>query len=118
MRNISIIDRIFLSLSALLAAFQILYGVDSSSTLATICYTIGFGVVLVASLLLVIMGFEVLANPLVVVISTIIPLSISLGLVAEYYPGYKNLYLVLVLAGFTAVTLTVLIRPGKPPHLC
>lgn len=113
MENISTIDRLLLSLSALLSTYQILYGVEGSSALSTICYTIGFGVVLVASLLLVIMGFEVLANPLVVVISNIIPLSISLGLVAEYYPSFTTLYLVLVLTGFTAVALTRFYAPGK-----
>jgi len=113
MGPLSTIDRILLSLCALLAAFQILYGVEGSSPLATTSYTIGFGILMVASLLLVIMGFEVLANPLVVVISTIIPLSISLGLVAEYYPGYTTWYLALVLSGLTAVALTRFYAPGR-----
>lgn len=106
MRVITLTDRILLSICALLAAYPILYGVDSASALATICYTIAFGVLLVAALLLIIMGFEVLPNPLVVVISTIIPLSFSLGLVAQYYPAYTAPYLLAAATGFTAVAYT------------
>ena len=113
MKNISTFDRLLLSSSALMAAFQILYGVERSTPLATVSYTIGFGILLVASLLLAIMGFEVLENPLVVVVSTIIPLSFSLGLVVESFPACANIYLVSTVTGFIAIALTRFYSPGR-----
>jgi hypothetical protein len=75
-------------------------------------YTIAFGVLLVAGLLLIILGFEILDSPLVVV-STLIPLSLSLGLVWEFLPGWRIPYLIFALAGFLAVAITRYAAPGK-----
>ncbi|NHZ72413.1 MAG: hypothetical protein GWP17_04955, partial [Aquificales bacterium] len=69
-------------------------------------YTIAFGVLLIAGLLLIIMGFEILGSPLVVIVSTIIPLSLSLGLVWEYVPAWRIPYLIFVIVGFLAVAIT------------
>jgi len=72
------LDRILLLATGLLAAYQVAIGVDGFSALPMIAYTIAFGVLLVAGLLLIILGFEALDSPLVVIVSTIIPLSLSL----------------------------------------
>ena len=69
------IDRILLLLTVILAAYQVAVGIDGLSTLPIIAYTIAFGVLLVASLLLFILGLDVLDSPIVVIISTIIRLS-------------------------------------------
>jgi len=58
--KMTILDRILLLLTGLLAAYQIVIGIDKLSTLPIIAYTIAFGVLLVAGLLLIILGFEVL----------------------------------------------------------
>jgi hypothetical protein len=42
----------------------------------------------------------------VVIVSTIIPLSLSLGLIWEYAASYRILYLLFALIGFLAVSLT------------
>ena len=78
MKSISIIDRILLLLTALLAAYQVAVGIEGLDSFAILCYTIAFGVLLVACLLLIILGFEILESPLVVIVSSIIPLSLSL----------------------------------------
>ncbi len=106
MKKISVLDRILLLVTGLLAAYQIVVGIDGAETVALWAYTIAFGVLLVAGLLLIIQGFEILDSPLVVIVSTIIPLSLSLGLVWEYLPGWRVLYLVFVVAGFLAVAIT------------
>lgn len=102
----SILDRILLLLTGLLAAWQIAVGIDHLATLPIIAYTVGFGVLLVAALLLLILGLEVLDSPLVVIASTIIPLSLSLGLVWEHLPTWRVPYLVFALAGFLAIVIT------------
>jgi len=74
-----------------------------------IAYTIAFGVLIVAGLLLIILGFDVLESPIVVIVSTVIPLSLSLGLVWEHLAAYRTVYLVFVIVGFLAILLTRLL---------
>jgi hypothetical protein len=108
-----IIDRILLLLTGLLAAYQIVVGIDGLDSFPIACYTISFGVLLVAGLLLIILGFEILDSPWVVIVSTIIPLSLALGLVWEFLPTWRVAYLVFVLVGFVAIVITRLATQGK-----
>ena len=106
MKKISILDRILLLITGLLAAYQIVVGIDKVETLAMWAYTIAFGVLLVAGLLIIIMGFGILDSPLVVIVSTIIPLSLSLGLVSEYLPQWQTAYLIFTILGFIFIVAT------------
>jgi hypothetical protein len=107
--KITVFDRILLLATGLLAAWQVAVGVNGAETLPMIAYTVGFGVLLVAGLLLIILGFDVLDSPIVVIISTIIPLSLSLGLVWEHLPAWRTGYLVFAILGFLAIIITRLI---------
>lgn len=113
MKAISKLDRILLLLMGLLAAYQIVFGMDGAAPTAVWAYTIAFGVLLVAGLLLIILGFEPLDSPIVVIVSTVIPLALSFGLVWEYLPSWRIVYFVFVIAGFIAVAITRLRTPGK-----
>jgi hypothetical protein len=104
--KITILDRLLLLATGLLAAWQIAVGIDHLSTLSILAYTVGFGVLLVAGLLLIILGFDVLDSPVVVILSTAIPLSLSLGLVWEHLAAYRVAYLVFVMLGFLAIIIT------------
>lgn len=106
MKTRSIINRILLLLTALLAAYQVAVGVDGLDVFAIVCYTIAFGVLLIACLLMIILGLEVLESPLVVIVSTIIPLSLSLGLVWEYLIDSRLVYSAFAIIGFLAVIFT------------
>jgi hypothetical protein len=112
----SVTTRILLFLTGLLAAWQVAVGIDKFDTLPIIAYTIGFGVLLVAVWLLLILGMEILDSPAVVIVSTIIPLSLSLGLVWQFLEAYRMVYLIFSFIGFCAVTLTRLVSfPGRLP---
>jgi hypothetical protein len=112
------LDRVLLLLTGLLAAWQVAVGIDGFAAVPIIAYTIAFGVLLVAGLLLIIWGFDVLDSPVVVIVSTAIPLSLSLGLVWQYLASFRTSYLVFAIVGFLAVTLTRSIPvPGKIPTL-
>ncbi len=112
------LDRALLSITCLLAAYEIVVGIDKLAAAPIIAYTVAFGVLLLAGLLLIILGFEVLDSPVVVIVSTIIPLSLSLGLVWEYLASYQTPYLVLTIIGFLAVIVTRSTpMPGKLPTL-
>jgi len=106
MKKISVLDRVLLLITGLLAAYQIVIGVNGAGTLSTWAYIIAFGVLLIAGLLLIIMGFEPLENPLVVIVSTIIPLSLSTGLVAQFFPQWSTAYLIFAIIGFIIVVIT------------
>ena len=106
MKKISVPDRILLLITVLLASYQIVEGIENAGTCAITAYTIAFGVLLVASLLLIILGFEILDSPLVVIVSTVIPLSLSLGLVAEYLPAFEKVYLIFAILGFIFIIAT------------
>ena len=113
MKKISILDRILLLITVLLAAYQISYSLDNLNFIPTWSYTIGFGVLLVAGLLLIILGFEGLESQLVVIVSSLIPLSISTGLVAEHLPQFTNIYLIFFIIGFGAIAITRYTTEGK-----
>ena len=100
------LDRTLLLLTGFLAAYQIAIGLDQMDSVSITAYTIAFGVILVAGLLLIILGFEVLDAPIVVIISTIIPLALSLGLVWQHLASYRTVYLIFTIVSFLAVILT------------
>jgi hypothetical protein len=99
-------DRILLLVTILLAAYQVAVGIDGLSTLPIITYTIAFGVLLVAGLLLFILGLDVLDSPIVIIVSTVIPVSLSLGLAWEYLAPYRIPYLLFAIIGLAAVIVT------------
>ena len=113
MKKISVLDRILLLITGLLAAYQVAVGCNGLETLAITSYTVAFGVLLVAGLLILILGFEVLDSPVVVIVSTVIPLSLSLGLVSERLTGFITPYVIFVIAGFLAIVVTRYAAPGK-----
>ena len=116
--KMSIFDRVLLLITGLLAAYQVAIGIDGFATLPIIAYTIAFGVLLIAGLLLIILGFEVLDSPIVIVVSTIIPLSLSLGLVWQHLPAFRSAYLVFAMIGFLAIVITrAIAMPSKLPTL-
>ena len=108
------LDRILLLVTCLLAAYQVVVGINGLENIPTIAYTIAFGVLLVAGLLILILGYGVLDSPVVVVVSTMIPLGLSLGLVWEYINAWRIPYLVFTLIGFLAIIITRSVRmPGR-----
>lgn len=104
--RMSVLDRVLLLLTCLLAAYQIVVGIDGMAELPIIAYTIAFGVLLVAVLLLIILGFDVLDSPVVIIVSTIIPLCLATGLVWQYAPSIRVAYLLFAILGFAAVMIT------------
>jgi hypothetical protein len=116
--KMSPLDRVLLLITGLLAAYQIAFVVDGFPSLPLIAYTIAFGILLVSGLLIILLGFEVLESPVVVIISTIIPLALSLGLVWQHLESFKILYLVFAIIGFLAILITrAFPMPGRLPTL-
>lgn len=104
--KLSPLDRILLLLTTVLASYQVAVGIDDLDTLPIIAFTIGFGVLLVAVLLMFILGFDVLDSPIVVIVSTVIPLALSLGIIWQYLASFRTPYLIFTIVGFLTVALT------------
>ncbi len=104
--KITPLDRVLLLLTCLLAAYQVVAGINGLENIPTIAYTIAFGVLLVAGLLIIILGFEVLNSRIVVMFSTIIPLGLSLGLVWEHIGILRLPYLIFASVGYLAIIIT------------
>lgn len=104
--KITILDRILLLVTGVISAYQIAVGIDGFGRLPIISYSIAFGVLLIAALLMLILGLEVLDSPVVVIVSTIIPLSLATGLVWQHIPLYKLPFLIFTIAGLLAIILT------------
>lgn len=104
--KVSPLNRVFLLAACLLAAYQVAVGINGLESVPIIAYTIAFGVLLVAGLLIIILGFEVLNSRIVVMASTIIPLSLSLGLIWEHVNAWRLAYLAFAIVGYLAVIIT------------
>jgi len=105
----TLFDQLILLLTGLTAIYLIFRFVQDNKGGGKSCntyYIIAFAVLLVSGLLLIFKGYDVLQNPLVVVIAYLIPLGISLGLVAEFYPDKEKLYLVFGVIGLVLIFLT------------
>lgn len=104
--KMSSLDRALILLMGLLAAYQIVVGIDKMDNVPIIAYTIAFGVLLVAGLLIIILGFDALDSPVVAIVSTIIPLALATGLVHQHLASFRTPYLLFAIGGFLAVTFT------------
>ncbi len=107
------LDRILLLITALLASYQVVQGIDGLGNMAVACYTIAFGVIVIASLLMIILGLEVLDSPIVVIASTLIPLSLALGLVSQFLHEILIPYGLFIVVGFIAIVVTRYVGPKE-----
>lgn len=107
--KITVPDRILLLLTGLVASYQISVGIEGFSTLPMIAYSTAFGVLLIASLLLLILGFDLLDSPIVVIVTTIIPLSLAMGLVWQHLSNYRIPFLIFAIIGLFVIIVTRLI---------
>jgi hypothetical protein len=103
--KMSPLDRVLLLLTGILASYQIAVGIDDFEIMPIVAYTLAFGVLLVAGILLIIWGFEVLESPTVVIVSTLIPLTLSLGLVWQHLESFRVVYLTFIILSFAAVVI-------------
>jgi hypothetical protein len=105
----TLFDRIILLATGLVAAYLVwrFYSRWSKEkALHDIYYMMGFLVLLVSGLLLIFLGYGILASPLVLTVASLIPLGISLGVMNQYFPKYKKAYAWFALIGFLAIAIT------------
>jgi len=106
-----IFDRIVLLATGLIAIYLIWYFVKKEkdpekACLCNIYYIISFVVLLVAGLLLIFFGWDVLSHNLVAVVAGLIPFSLAIGLVIKFLPRHYSWYLWLLIIGLVLITVT------------
>ncbi len=110
------LDRILFLGTSLLAAYQVTTGIDKLSPGPILAFTIAFGMLLLTSLFFLIFGLDGFSSPIPGVSSTVIPLSMGLGLVLQHLPKYGIHYLVYTVIGLILVLLTRSTRYQLPVH--
>ena len=74
---------------------------------ANIPYMVSFVVLLVSGLLLIIFGMEILPRPEIIVVTTLIPMTLAVGLVCEFHKEKLGMpYKIFAVVGFLAIALT------------
>lgn len=71
-----------------------------------IYYMLGFLVLLVAGILLIFLGYDILGTPFVLTVSSLIPLGISMGIAEQFYPAWKKAFKWFALIGILAIAVT------------
>jgi hypothetical protein len=105
----TLLDRFFLLLTGLTAVYLIwrFYSrYSKKKELYDLYYMLGFAVLFVSGVLLIFGGWGLLKSPYVLTVATLIPLSITLGLVNQFLPKYKKLYSWFALIGFIAIAVS------------
>jgi len=102
-------DRITLLLTGLTALYLIwrFYGrYSKEKALHDIYYMMGFAVLFVSGVLLIFLGWGILASPYILTVATLIPLGISMGLMNQFMPKYKKAYSWFALLGLLAIAIS------------
>ena len=108
--TMTIFDQIVLGATGLVALYLIVRLVQDSkragNPIYNYLYIASMAVILVSGLLLIIYGYDILPNAEVIVVTTLIPIGISTGLVYEFHSKYAKGYLIFAIVGLIAITLT------------
>lgn len=108
-KKMTLFDRLILLITGLTALYLIWHFVkryQKGKALYDIYYILGFTVLLVSGLLLIFLGWDILASPYILTVASLIPLGISLGIANQFYPGWKKIYAWFALIGFLAISVS------------
>ncbi len=108
----NIFDLVTLLLTGLVAAYLVLrlfqnYQQNEPKPRPNIPYMVSFIVLLVSGVLLILFGWEILPRPEIIVVTTLLPLGIAVGLVCEFYKEKLGMpYKIFAVVGLLSIILT------------
>lgn len=108
------IDRLFLLGTGLIAIYlmsRFLKEYLETKKQWNLLYLISFTVLTISGLLLMGLGYGILQSPWVVIVATLIPVILSMGLVDEYFEKYNKIYSIFAIIGFIILSITRIIGP-------
>ncbi|HSM23609.1 MAG TPA: hypothetical protein VK856_01960 [Anaerolineaceae bacterium] len=106
MKNFNVLNKIFLLATLLLSSYQVIVGGHGIHQITIWSYTTGFGVLVISSIIILILGFETFDKPLVVILFSLIPLSFANGLVSQLSTNLTPWYLIFTVIGFLIIIFT------------
>jgi len=115
----NLLDQVILLLTGLVAVYMIVRFVQEYKSTDpkpghNVFYIISFAVLFVAGVLLIFFGYDILSRPCIAVVSTLIPFGLAVGLFKEFYKKAGNIYLILIVVGLIAISITRFAElPGK-----
>ena len=107
----SMFDRLILlatGLVAIYAVWRFYTRYSKKQNRYDIYYAMGFVVLLVSGLLLIFLGWDILASPYILTVATLIPLGLSMGLMHQFVPQYAKSYSWFALVGLLTIAITSL----------
>ncbi|MFC1922791.1 hypothetical protein ACFLY4_05825 [Chloroflexota bacterium] len=107
----TLLNQMILLLTGLIAIYLLwrFYGrYKREKGLYDIYYMLGFTVLLVSGLLLIFLGWDILASPYVLTVASLIPLGISLGLANQFFTQWKKIYSWFALLGIIAIAVSAI----------
>lgn len=109
MNHPTVLDIILLLATGLTAVYMVWrfwkrYGWEKK--VYALYYILGFAVLFVSGVLLIFMGYEILATPFVLTVASLIPFGISVGIVRQYFEQYKKAYIWFATIGLLAIAFT------------
>lgn len=113
MKSISNLNRIILLLTGIFAGYEIVAGIEGYPFSVIIFLTISFGVLLLTCFLLILLGFEILENPIVVIFATVLPLGLSSAIIALMFPFLLLPYISIALVGLLTIILSRFLATRK-----
>ena len=113
MKNISNLNKIVLLLTSIFAGYEIVSGIEGYPFLVIVFLTISFGALLLTCFLLILLGFEILENPIVVIFATVLPLGLSSAIIALMFPLLLVPYISIGLVGFLSIILSQFLATRK-----
>ncbi len=108
----NLLDLVSLLLTGLVAAYMAFrlfqdFQKKDPKPRANIPYMVSFVVLLVSGLLLIFFGWEILPRPEIIVVTTLIPLGLAVGLVCEFHKEKFGMpYKIFAVVGLLAIILT------------
>lgn len=95
-------------LTAVYAIYRLWGRYSAEKNLYDIYYMAMMAVLFVSGVLLILFGWGLLASPLILTVTTLMPLALSLGLVTQFLPKYQKAYTIFAVLGFLAIAVTSL----------
>jgi hypothetical protein len=105
----TLLDKILLLATGLVAIYllwRFWTRYNKGKALYDLYYMMGFAVLLISGLLLIFLGYGILASPYVLTVASLIPLGISMGIAEEYFPTWKKAFKWFALIGFLVIAIT------------
>ncbi len=108
--EITIIDRILLLLTGLVAVYLVFRFIQEMKKAETkpsynIFYIISFAVLFVSGVLIIFFGFKILERPCIKTVATILPFGLAIGLIYEFFKKLGPLYLIVLIIGLILIGL-------------